>query len=350
MINERQPQLSIIIPLFNTPEKYFIRCMNSILSASIFGVEVIIVDDGSSEKNSLVYKKFCDQYAEFKYYFQLNAGVSSARNLGIKKATGDYIIFVDGDDVVDDRFLIEGTLLTKTYNPDIIIGQIEYIPGGKRQEEEAIYVLNGKRDIDNLKCALLGIKQNVIKLPVSGSPCGRFYRTSIAKKVNFPEGIAYWEDQVFNRLFINSINTAVVTSHTWYYYYQNDFSAMHNQFNSKFIQRATPFWEVWKEINDSEKDKYIKTRLRLKDMDFFYSAVHLNIVLCNLGWKKKKNMFSELFNHPLFIDLIKNLKYAECPKIVDKLRLFLIRHQLERCIYFLIFLKHHFDKGRKKTQ
>lgn len=345
-------KLSIIIPLYNTPPEYFLRCVRSIMSSEPKNIEVLIIDDGSLKENSIIYQKICSDYADFRYYYQMNTGVSIARNTGIEYATGDYILFIDSDDTVDKSFIEEGRYYAGLYDADIILGQIDYVHGEKniKNKEEKMYYLNSSEDIKKLKLSLLGIKQDSIELPVLGSPCGRFYRTSIAKKIAFPNKVAYWEDQIFNRLFFNNIDSAVITSHIWYYYHQNDFSAMHNQFNSQYIQRAIPFWTVWKDINDDETNIDIKLNLMLKGIDFFFAAVHLNIFLSDSDWKKKKAYFDLLRKQPIFKEIRNDLNYSKCNTVADKLRLFLIKHNLDICSYFFVALKHYLKKGRNKRK
>lgn len=99
--------ISIIIPIYNA-EKYLEECLMSIRQQSYSKFEVICVDDGSKDKSAEIVKEFECRDARFKLYQQANAGVSAARNLGLSYATGEYVCFIDADDVVDANYL--GTL------------------------------------------------------------------------------------------------------------------------------------------------------------------------------------------------------------------------------------------------
>lgn len=95
--------ISVIVPIYNT-EKYLDKCLDSIQNQTFTDFEVIMVDDGSTDKSS----EICKQYEEdsrFKYYYKYNGGSSSARNLGLKQASGEYIAFVDSDDMLDPDYL-----------------------------------------------------------------------------------------------------------------------------------------------------------------------------------------------------------------------------------------------------
>ena len=94
------PKISIIVPVYNV-EKYIHKCINSILDQSLTEFELILVDDGSPDRSG----EICDEYSKkdnrIKVIHKSNGGVSSARNIGIDKACGEYIGFVDPDDYID---------------------------------------------------------------------------------------------------------------------------------------------------------------------------------------------------------------------------------------------------------
>lgn len=96
--------ISVIVPIYNT-EKYLKKCLDSIRNQTFTDFEVILVDDGSTDKSSEICKEFTDNDKRFKYYYKENGGSSSARNLGLRQATGEYIAFIDSDDSIDKDYL-----------------------------------------------------------------------------------------------------------------------------------------------------------------------------------------------------------------------------------------------------
>ncbi len=92
--------VSIIVPTYNI-DKYINRCLNSISEQTYSDIEVIIVDDGSTDGTGEICKKFVEKDSRFKYFYKQNGGLSSARNFGLDRTRGDYIAFVDGDDFVE---------------------------------------------------------------------------------------------------------------------------------------------------------------------------------------------------------------------------------------------------------
>ena len=97
-------EISIVIPCYNE-ENNIKRCIDSIKKQSYRDFEVILVDDGSTDKTAEVIKKNIKEDKRFKYYHKENGGVSSARNYGIKKSAGHYISFIDSDDYINPDFL-----------------------------------------------------------------------------------------------------------------------------------------------------------------------------------------------------------------------------------------------------
>ena len=99
-------KISVIVPVYNV-EKWLNMCIDSILAQSYKNLEIILVNDGSTDKS----KDICDQYLKednrVKVFDILNSGQSVARNIGLKEAKGDYILFIDSDDYISDKAIIE---------------------------------------------------------------------------------------------------------------------------------------------------------------------------------------------------------------------------------------------------
>ena len=113
--------VSVIIPVYNV-EKYIDECLKSVVSQTYKNIEVIIINDGSTDKSEEIIRSYLDKYENITYIYQQNKGVSEARNLGLKNATGDYVLFVDSDDY------IHKSMIEKMYNNAKYINQI-YICG-----------------------------------------------------------------------------------------------------------------------------------------------------------------------------------------------------------------------------
>ena len=124
------PLISIIVPIYNV-EKYIGSLVNSLLKQTNKNFEVIFIDDGSTDESMQILKEIMagsEQEFSFKLLQQVNQGLSSARNIGILNATGEYIFFLDSDDEIESNFV--ETILTSCYKysqPDTLIFDLSLI-------------------------------------------------------------------------------------------------------------------------------------------------------------------------------------------------------------------------------
>lgn len=119
------PRFSIIIPVYNV-EKYILECLSSILNQTFLDYEIILVDDGSTDSSGEICDEYALKYSNVHVYHQVNQGLSAARNFGVQNATGEYIWFVDSDDVV----LTSDALETLNKN---IVGQVDVVVFGWKE-------------------------------------------------------------------------------------------------------------------------------------------------------------------------------------------------------------------------
>jgi len=196
--------ISIIIPVYNTPVDCLQRCLNSIREQPYKDYELLLINDGSQPALSDAYVALAKEYHS-QIYSQTNAGVSAARNLGVEHALGDYLTFIDADDIILPDFLPHAAALASEGNYDIIIGSIQDTEKHFNQSFTASDVLLNQSNITELESALLGARghdficnQSIFYL--LGSSCGRLYKSALLKDARYQIGLKYSEDQLFNRL------------------------------------------------------------------------------------------------------------------------------------------------------
>lgn len=189
--------LSIVVTVFNKA-KYLEQCINSILSQTYQDIEVICIDDGSTDNSNEILKRF--ECSKLKIFRQSNMGLGAARNVGIRLARGEFITFVDADDYLEKNTY--ELSIKKIGNADLLCFGIKTFG----TENKAI-LNNDKRYYKIRFNGIKKIKDNVI-LETDVSACNKIFRTSIIKKyqIYFPENIFY-EDNVFFYEYTNSINS-----------------------------------------------------------------------------------------------------------------------------------------------
>lgn len=187
------PKVSIIIPIYNTA-KYLDTCLNSILKQTYQNLEIILVDDGSTDDTSKIIDNYAKKNKRIIVFHQKNRGQSAARNAGIKLATGDYISFIDSDDTVKPNFITE---LLEVYNNETALSVcgIHY-KRLKAKSAEDVYIspLRSRKKHESFKSYILYL------LAIDGrmySSVNKLYRADIAKKLQFDESINFAEDTKF---------------------------------------------------------------------------------------------------------------------------------------------------------
>ena len=117
------PKFSIIVPVYNT-EKYLEKCLYSVFKQDFKDYEVVVVNDGSTDNSEKIIETYGKKYENLKYFFKENGGLSSARNYGVLKSSGDYLLFLDSDDFYSEGFLKE--LSKYIYNDvDVVRYQVQ---------------------------------------------------------------------------------------------------------------------------------------------------------------------------------------------------------------------------------
>lgn len=217
-------KISVIVPVYNTG-KYLKECIDSILNQTHKNLEIILVDDGSSDGSGAI----CDGYAEkddrVKVIHKENGGVSSARNAGLDIASGKYVGFIDGDDVIDEdmyEFLLDNLLL---FDADISRCGMVRETGEKKE------AWGNDNSVPVIRSTIEGIcdvgEANGI-LPVS--PCNKLYKYDIIENIRFDTRFVYAEDTLFNYYAACNAKKTVCCDKIKYHYISNSDSASHKKF------------------------------------------------------------------------------------------------------------------------
>lgn len=199
--------ISIIVPIYNA-EKYLNRTINSILTQTYDNFELLLVDDGSTDKSSLICKQYVVKDERIHYYLKENGGPSSARNIGIKNSKGQFISFVDADDVVKPNFL--ETLLIpyqKNSGLDLIIASY------KKNDNKVILP-------DKLVNNYQAIMDVCRKDYTMGYVVNKLFRASVIRKyqLKFDENFDFSEDLLFTINYLLKVKNVQYVSVIIYYY------------------------------------------------------------------------------------------------------------------------------------
>ena len=253
------PLISIIIPCFNA-EKTLEKCLESVVQQSYANLEIIIIDDGSTDETSLIYNKFQSNDERILVLKQQNSGVSKARNTGVKAATGDYICFVDSDDWAELNYCSELYSLLVGENADISIVEASYedengnVLCNKPTSEEKIF--------DGNRALVLLLEDQEIQ----SHPWGKLFKADLLKNVHFPENLKCFED--YSTLFkiFNKAVKVIKSNEKLYHYIQREDSLSHNLSPAtayEFFLAIMEVFEFWRNsAKVGDRNKIVKNIVR----------------------------------------------------------------------------------------
>lgn len=209
-------KISVIVPVYNV-EKYLDRCVGSLLGQSYENIEIVLINDGSTDLSG----EMCDEYARrdsrVKVLHQEYNGVADARNKGVAAATGEYIIFLDGDDEADKEYV--GKLYATLKENDLDIAQCCLLrirngePINKLEVKEGVRIFNGMEmqmktfDRDRYFC-------NVV--------CGKLYKKELFEGLSFPYGRINEDESMIYLLTFKSNRVGIIDDYLYYYHYNGD--------------------------------------------------------------------------------------------------------------------------------
>lgn len=209
----KEVDYSIIIPVYNS-EKTVARCLYSIKALQEMCFEAIVIDDGSTDDTEKICKDIIEEDDRFVFYRKKRSGVSDARNMGIDKARGKYILFADSDDETsycfDDFKCIE--------NPEIDLVVFGYTLLSSYKKE----YLPFKRGKTRLEMKSF---KRLLDCSLINSPCNKVYKKDLIPR--FPSGVEIGEDFIFNIRYLRNCHVIYLLDKSEYIYYQNPGSAMH---------------------------------------------------------------------------------------------------------------------------
>lgn len=203
--------LSIIIPIYNTPCEKLQRCFASVQGIQTNTYECILVDDGSCKEIGQYAKKYASTSETFKYFRKENGGVSSARNVGIEAAAGEYIYFVDSDDAIEPQ--IFDVFLSGNHSEDICFTDLLCING----EKKSCWKVLDTRKITYEKLALRLFRDGGIN-----GPCCKFIKKSFLYQygIRFQEEMVTAEDRMFLIDMLLCDPSVAYLDEVSYYYYR----------------------------------------------------------------------------------------------------------------------------------
>ena len=239
---DKKPIISIIIPMYNV-ENYIAICLNSIVQNDLKNVEVIIVNDGSTDNSRTIAERYQAKYSQIRIFDKENAGVSSARNYGLMKSKGDWVWFIDSDDAIrkDSLRYIKNLILNNYSNLDVLI--FGYLRFEERKITNKIWSLNrieGSKEISKFQAM-----NTLLDKRFASFPWNKIFKRELFNNIEFPKDRIYTEDMaIIYKLYSKAIrfrleNTAL------YLYRIRENGLTHNLSTKKLKDSALSHYEMY---------------------------------------------------------------------------------------------------------
>lgn len=317
----KEELVSVIIPVYNT-ETYLKKCLDSVLAQTYKNLEIIIVDDGSTDNSCNICREYASKDKRIVYKRIKNGGVSRARNYAIDSCAGKYIVFVDSDDYIDKNMIKTLYLNIKRLDADICMCGLS-----KVNEKYKLLFKDANNEIKILSNK--DFMKNVFDFNYSyGFPVNKLIKKEIIAGIRFNEQIHYMEDFKFVCDIVQKAKRIVYLPEDMYYYLQRKNSSIHKKFDERWLTRVDIQKEIiniyLEQFNDYSKDQFLFDYVMMLLSTYSY----LKLKKSELFIDKKKDLRKEVDKYYKKLVNSKNLSFYSKTKLI-------LKHMFPK-IYFLL--------------
>lgn len=308
--------ISVIVPVYNV-EKYLEECLDSIQNQTYSDIEVILVNDGSLDNSKDICEKYCKEDNRFKLINQANQGQSVARNHGVAASIGEFIAFVDSDDIIRQDYL---EVLIRYMSEEVDIVESQFTVHKKEFFNENYKEINVIFEGDSEE-AVKAVPKHVLSV----NPVTKLYRRSVVEAVPYLEGLIF-EDIYSGVGMLKYIRRIIKSDYTGYYYRQHGTSTMHRTFTEKNLNVFT--------VSDKLIDLYSDRENLLPYIGSY--LVHVTTMHYQ-DYIRKGNPYAKVYNQKLTEYVTLTKKNQELAKKTRMIRLYNICPKYYNSIIFPIY-------------
>ena len=330
----KEKLVSIIIPVYNA-EKYILRCVESVKKQSYKNIEIILVNDGSTDNSKKLCNEIINTDKRIKVINKENGGVHTARNEGIRIANGDYITFIDIDDWIEEDYILTLIKIIESKNIDLAICNYKDVYIESNKEE---YSSNDNGEDREINISELIDERFFFNGLIN--PCwGKLYKMSIIKGqgIRF-ESLKLSEDTLFNLNYLSFCKNIFITSKRLYFYvhYKNSnnlTSKVYKDMFKDYLKVHKKYLELIKRYNNNEKDIYIVD----KTMYFqYYNAISKIFNSKNIKYKEKRKIINLALDNELIVNTFCIDQKNKSINLINKL-IVNKKYLLLKFIYFYLY-------------
>lgn len=343
MQNSTEKKISIIVPVYNA-EKTISRCVDSIICQSYKNLEIILVDDGSSDNSYNICKSYTKKDARIKLFHQENQGVSAARNYGLNNVTGEYCTFVDSDDYLNSQMYSSMMSAVRKYDCDVVLCDCykDYSDGSKQLYSHAIREGYYNRDqLEKEYFPHLLIMPDM-EYPATISICLCLFKTNLIfndeekLKIKFADHIRFSEDLLFGAELLYNANSFYYMKGTaLYHYVMNSQSATHTFQADKWDDYVRLYNLIVNAFGKSKVSDF-STQIDKVLLFFVYNTVGDIITTSQLDQKEKLDKCNAILKSDIVKQMFKNIRISRMPVSVKlKLQTYIYKYRFPLKLFIM---------------
>ena len=300
------PKISIIVP-FNNGKQYLERCLNNLSKIEYDDYEIILIDDFSKDNSEQIAKK----YNNTKYFYtnEETTGVGNARNLGIEKANGKYIIFVDVDDTIEKDLFIN---LEEYMNQDIdmIKYKMKIVENKESYADGPTFEAKNGEEAFNKLC---------FKDKYLDSPCLYLIKKELFERTNlYFEKNIYHEDFGIIPLLLANAKTVVSTDTYGYNYFQSENSIMRNEDYSKQLKKVNDKFFLYEQLKKKFDGMNLEQNTKENLLEYYTNSIILTIKDLR---KEDRKIYEKIIKEK---GILKNLRVKNLKQMIKKIKLSIV--------------------------
>lgn len=315
-------KVSVIIPAYNV-ERYISRCIESVVRQTYTEIEILVVNDGSTDGSTKIIELWTEKDSRIKHIRQVNSGLSAARNTGMAKISGDYVMFVDGDDYIAEN-CVEASIYQMQKDNDIDIVCFPYVKVFRSTKKvvklfprDCVF---GQNVVKNtLLRKLIGPTDEEICRPGEisrlNTAWGKLYRTSAIENEGFVDTkIIGVEDGWFNINIFNKVRKVAYIEECYYFYEKENASSLLHGYDTKYFERRKQAYKLirsfLKENDLKQWEKYLDNRIVIE-----FIEIYRRIINSNIRHRKKEIEIKKVLSDTQYFSAISEFNVKVCPLI-----------------------------------
>ena len=322
IIKTTMKKVSVIVPVYNV-ENYITKCLESLVSQTLQDMEIIIVNDGSTDNSQQIIDNFVKKYPEkIKAFIKDNGGLSDARNFGIDRAIGEFIGFVDSDDYVTPTMFEQMYLLGKKNNAEMVICNLQKVNELGEITQKLCQIPNMPERID--------IKQHFsIFADLSYFACNKIFKKELFDEKKFREGLHFEDIELIPQLLLKCKTIAQTQEyHYQYFERENSISKTHTQKGLDILEAIKSVERAFKKSDYKEEKTVLKNFCILEGIYTF---------LAYLAFVKNRDTYKYMSSELQKFIKERNIKKIEILKYRRFGRNYLLSLPIRKKLYYILY-------------